>query len=330
MLICELKYSLADAAKTLDISESALRRWFKMQDLPIPPSNRRIKRKYEISNESIFNSINTDEKAYWLGFLWADGYIIKAKNKEPEGVRIELNINDAGHVKKFLSFLGSQHPIKTVKPQLHKHGPVYTHARVDIYSRALTSGLLKLGLCAHRSTTSVEVPTIQDQFLRHFLRGLFDGDGSIHRDSRVGFPLSGWMINIAGSSKVVNLWNLHVCEKICSRRYAEHQNGSNRINRKIEISGPNAILVIKWLYSGNNITALDSHSIIVDLLVSTSNKWALLGLGVDKQGRGIRYVNTKAISDQEKRSFVKEICNIEPRAVKYWGFMGSTRPNAAY
>ena len=45
------------------------------------------------ANFNYFDKIDTPDKAYWLGFIWADGYIAKRERKQPNGcVRIEYNL----------------------------------------------------------------------------------------------------------------------------------------------------------------------------------------------------------------------------------------------
>ena len=51
-----------------DVSEDTVRRWMKENNINIR------KRKYNV-NEQYFSDIDSPEKAYWLGFLSADGYV---------------------------------------------------------------------------------------------------------------------------------------------------------------------------------------------------------------------------------------------------------------
>ena len=55
-------------------------------------------------NEKYFEEINTERKAYWLGFLYADGYIEPIYRKEKiKAYRIEvgLSIIDKNTLEKF-------------------------------------------------------------------------------------------------------------------------------------------------------------------------------------------------------------------------------------
>lgn len=49
-------------------------------------------------NRHIFDEINSSEKAYWLGFIIADGYLNEDKNM----LRIKLGSIDKHHLEKFI------------------------------------------------------------------------------------------------------------------------------------------------------------------------------------------------------------------------------------
>ena len=50
----------------------------------------------------IFETIDTEEKAYWLGFMYADGYIGASRYS----VGINLSLKDIDHLKKFCKYMG--------------------------------------------------------------------------------------------------------------------------------------------------------------------------------------------------------------------------------
>ena len=53
-------------------------------------------------NRHIFDKINSQEKAYWLGFILADGYL----NVDKHMLRIKLGDKDKHHLEKFIQFIG--------------------------------------------------------------------------------------------------------------------------------------------------------------------------------------------------------------------------------
>ena len=119
-------------------------------------------------NHNYFTKINTQNKAYLLGLLYADGCVASESNA------ISLVSNDV----ELLEFFKSQ--IKCNKsfyknPQ-HKNALLFSFA-----SPQMKADLIKLG-CIPRKSLKVEFPPknlLEDSLIPHFLRGNFDGDGSI-------------------------------------------------------------------------------------------------------------------------------------------------------
>lgn len=163
--------SITKIAKQLQIDRGCLSNRLKIAGIVIDKNNNR---KY-YSDETFFNEINTEEKAYWLGFLMADGNLHSSARND---YRIELGLSyiDKNHIHKFLNSLQSNYPIfkRIVKLQ----GKNYESCRVLIYSKMLHQALVNLG-CTENKTFSMKMPKIRIDLYRHFIRGFFDGDGSI-------------------------------------------------------------------------------------------------------------------------------------------------------
>lgn len=126
-------------------------------------------------NEHFFDEIDTEEKAYWLGFLYADGVV----NEDENRVRLNLSKVDKNHLVKFKRALSSTHPIKeTSKTTSEK---TYEGVYVSFRSSHMVKALVEKG-CFQRKTEELLFPTsdvLPDSLVHHFIRGYFDGDGSI-------------------------------------------------------------------------------------------------------------------------------------------------------
>lgn len=119
-------------------------------------------------NESIFEVIDTEEKAYWLGFLYADGYI-----GEENKVELCLKEEDKVHLEHFKRFLNSNNKI-SFKP--NRLGNAY---RFSFRNERIHDDLISKG-CVQAKSLILTFPTSQivsDDLIKHFLRGYFDGDG---------------------------------------------------------------------------------------------------------------------------------------------------------
>ena len=124
-------------------------------------------------DENYFENIDSEDKAYWLGFISADGSI----HKEKKCLDISLSIVDIDHLEKFKKSIGFKGEIKTRYITLK--GKEYKSCRMTIYSEKLIEDLAKYGV-VERKTFGFEYPDIPKEWDRDFIRGYSDGDGSIY------------------------------------------------------------------------------------------------------------------------------------------------------
>ena len=121
----------------------------------------------------IFSTIDSEEKAYWYGFLLADGGLYKNE------LRLKLGQIDEDHLRKFCAFIGAD-PRQLIRVERHE-----TTGRL-LCKVTLSSVEMVISLKAHgmdyRKSGHERVPrfAIEDDALAvPFLRGVFDGDGCI-------------------------------------------------------------------------------------------------------------------------------------------------------
>lgn len=132
-------------------------------------------RKYSI-NESYFDILDTPSKAYWLGFIMADGCVFINKKTKSHSLRIYIHKKDECLLTQFKNDLQSEHPIRYIK----RHNQV----ALDIGSEKIVSKLISYGCIPHKSLI-LEYPLFLDPLLHsHFIRGYFDGDGCIHKTNQ--------------------------------------------------------------------------------------------------------------------------------------------------
>ena len=119
-----------------------------------------------------FKTIDTEEKAYWLGFIYADGNVNKAENT----LTINLQERDSGHLSKFNKCIEGNFQVKVFD---EKHGDkTYKMSRILIYSTKMVHDLISHGVFPNK-TNKITFPNLSNYLNRHFIRGYFDGDGSI-------------------------------------------------------------------------------------------------------------------------------------------------------
>lgn len=128
-------------------------------------------------NENFFEIIDTEEKAYWLGFIAADGYITSRKNT----VGITLDQKDSNHLLKFLKSIESNSTklhLRTGK--YDENSPITNKCSVYLYSNKMSQNLFNLGIKPDKSTSLQKLSMdLSDDLINHFIRGYFDGDGCV-------------------------------------------------------------------------------------------------------------------------------------------------------
>ena len=144
-----------------------------------------IRKEVHKANFNYFDKIDSPDKAYWLGFIWADGYIAKRERKQPSGrVRIEYNLklalqeSDASHIQKFLDCIESDYPVHFYKSKGFDREN-WIEARAFITNLHMCSLLYEdYGLIPRRSDVSSVLKQIPKEYERFFILGIFDADGS--------------------------------------------------------------------------------------------------------------------------------------------------------
>ena len=131
-----------------------------------------LKKEVHHCNYDYFSIIDTEDKAYWLGFIYADGNVNKAQNT----LTINLQAGDKEHLTKFNKCLEGNYSVKVTKDE--RNDKVYWNARLSVYSTKLVGDLINNGVVPNK-TSIIAFPTIQNNLLHHFIRGYFDGDGSV-------------------------------------------------------------------------------------------------------------------------------------------------------
>lgn len=128
-----------------------------------------------------FKVIDTEEKAYWLGFIFADGWTCLSKSTEGGCLGIELQESDIGHLRKFNKSINGNYKID--RRTRENFGKEHTTCLIRIYSRDLTDDLILHGVIPNKSLVKQFPTTVPNNLIRHFIRGYFDGNGTVRINS---------------------------------------------------------------------------------------------------------------------------------------------------
>lgn len=145
-------------------------------------------------NANIFDSIDTEEKAYWLGFIFADGYIAsKGKTKQHYNFELSLKGDDVNHLYKFQKFVEcSSEKVKV--SQVKCGDKLCTRCRICLTNKHFWETLNSYG-CTPKKSLTLKFPNVDifksKDLIRHFIRGYVDGDGSIGLYKRPEFSCLG-------------------------------------------------------------------------------------------------------------------------------------------
>lgn len=148
-----------------------------------------------------FENIDTEEKAYWLGFIAADGCLNNIRS-----LKIALAIVDIEHLNRFNHSLNSNYPIR-----VYERGPsnkwklnAQPGCEVCLTSEKLSNDLIDKGI-TKRKTHTLQFPDerkLPKNLYRHFIRGVFDGDGCISFTPRRNHSKGGYYKHQDGSLKI--------------------------------------------------------------------------------------------------------------------------------
>lgn len=133
-------------------------------------------------NNTYFQNIDTPTKAYWLGFLFADGYIICRPESRNYELGIELQAQDGYILQTLSNELGGIHKVAYKSSEKAFNGYHY-HTETSvlrIYSKQIVTDLMNHGVVPNK--TNSEIFPRCSQYLRDFVRGYLDGDGCIYID----------------------------------------------------------------------------------------------------------------------------------------------------
>ena len=164
-----------ELAKLFNVSSEAIRALLKRNNVHVMTVAEQAYKEYP-RNSNFFKKIDNSIKAYWLGFLYADG-CVTVKNS----FTMELAAVDLKHLQQFQQDIGAiNHKLsKKTKKLNNKNFDSYVFNMKD---KKFCEDLIKLG-CVPQKSKILKFPTeeqVPNVFLPDFIRGYFDGDGCVN------------------------------------------------------------------------------------------------------------------------------------------------------
>ena len=151
-------------------------------------------------NEDYFADIESQEQAYWLGLLGADGSIEDTKAGSSPSLILGLKEGDKEHIQKFAQAIEATHPIHTYyknRTALRRDGSCIQSgglARLQISSPKLCADLISWGVRPRKDATLRFPQNLPAQLLRHYVRGFTDGDGGLYFQAGESYTVSTYRV----------------------------------------------------------------------------------------------------------------------------------------
>jgi len=144
-------------------------------------------RKNRQINDDYFDKIDTPLKAYFLGFIYADGWVVYKPERNNYEFGMQLQAGDSYVLEKLNYELGNQNIIAHKKPHdgeiLGKKIHIGPIDSLRVYSKHLVESLMANGIETNKSQKDV-YPIVEEKFFFDFLRGYIDGDGCFYTDDK--------------------------------------------------------------------------------------------------------------------------------------------------
>ena len=200
---------------------------------------------YNDVNYEFFKEINSEEKAYFLGLLYADG-CVKTSNKTYT-ITLKLKSNDRLIIEKFRNIMSPSSPIKTCDNGKYSYFRIH---RKEICEQLIYHG------CFPVKSLILEFPTtVPDELIRHFIRGYSDGDGCIYNNKFKTYVNTIWKIvstkQFCGKVAKILKNELNIN---CSQFLSSPKRKRNIITTTLSVGGNiQSEKILDWLYKDSAV-----------------------------------------------------------------------------
>lgn len=226
--------------------------------------------KYYTFDENYFDSIDTENKAYILGLLFADGY-----NNEKRGVvTLSLQERDREILDKISLIMNSTKPLQFINiKKYYKEKSYQNQYRLNLCSRHTSQTLNKLG-CFQAKSYSCKFPNFTSSLLLcHFIRGYFDGDGCISYTYNSKQRPCG-SVSFVGSGFLCETLSEHLKSLNIITKVSQNKSSDKRI-RRVAFGGRNQLVKFhKYIYETASIY-LNRKKRKFDDFITTSKEYLM-------------------------------------------------------
>lgn len=260
-------------------------------------------------NECIFDSIDTEEKAYWLGFIYADGYISNPDKQGINSYHFELSLKNADkeHLRKFNKFMEHEDPnhVKTnIATTTLAPGKTFLRCRWAVNNRHLWETLNNYG-CTPSKSHTLQFPNLSifkdKKLIKDFIRGYWDGDGCISNSLKGKHVMC---ISVLGTKNF--LTNLR--DNLPLKAHCGIFGKNSEDTKVLTIHGKNAFYITYYLYEGAKIYLERKYKKYKEYCRIYEESYILLQV---KNGR-VKLIDNSVLNEKTKEFSSVQSVEVEP------------------
>ena len=203
------------------------------------------KKKY--TNLDFFDNIDNQEKAYWLGFIWGDGWVTVSTIGN---YRFGLNITDEKHLLKIAAVFNT--PVRLII----KKGK--NQWKMEVCNKKFVKVLINRGIIPKKSTIGVftTIDYVPLDLQRHFIRGLLDADGCLYVSK-----LGALFLVFGGNEVCITRIRSVICTCLDVPNNSIFRRGEHYC--QMVWSGKNATKISNWIYQDASVLLERKHEIFM-------------------------------------------------------------------
>lgn len=186
-----------------------------------------------------FKNIDNCKKAYWLGYITADGCVQKTRAK------LTICCKDLELIEKFKKDINSGHKITPLSRYDKRTNKTYQEYCFQVGNELFVKNIINNGIDEHK-TDICEFPKIKEDFIPYFVAGLFDGDGSvsIKRNNTV-------VCNLISTKEILDYINDYLFENFQIKPCKKIRVTENKPNVYKQYWYKNSIKFLDFIYCGD-------------------------------------------------------------------------------
>jgi len=248
-LFTESTLNMQQTAKKLGTTPTTVRNILIRNNVPTKKPNILRYRKYNV-NDAFFTIIDSHEKAYILGLMYADGYLVKEGTATK---RVGIDLIDKTILEEISKIMEFEGDIVTLSNNKTGYGSTKTLYRLKITSPQIYDDLIKLG-CLEHKTYKIIFPSeniVPKEYINSFILGYLDGDGCITYTQRKPQWGKEFRLSFTGTEE----FTTGILKQLKLQRLKKDKRWDNGDNiTSIQIAGNQQIYkILRWLYSDSTI-----------------------------------------------------------------------------